>query len=166
MLDMQIEELYRYHLVSQFIYKELELLDRREWDDWQALFSEDGVYWAPATPEQENPTQNISLIYDEQLLMKVRIARFKTSYAFSLQPFPRSSHLVSNIVLLPHENENELRVKARFLMTEYRKNAPVFYAGFYEYLLSEEVTADFSIKQKRAELINCDGSLPSSSIYF
>lgn len=153
-----------YLAICQFIYRETELLDRRDWHQWLDLFTEDGLYWAPATPEQPDGLNHVSLIFDDTLLRRVRVARYETPYAFSLQPFPRSSHLVSNIIV-EADATSEIVVTARFIMTEYQRDIPNFYAGSYRYRLVE-MEGLYKIKEKKAELINCDGPLPSSHIYF
>ena len=153
-----------YLAISQFIYRETDLLDCRDWHQWLDLFTEDGLYWAPAAPEQLDGLNHVSLIFDDTLLRRVRVARYETPYAFSLQPFPRSSHLVSNIIV-ESDTASEIVVTARFIMAEYQRENPIFYAGSYRYCLIKK-DGSFKIREKKAELINCDGPLPSSHIYF
>ena len=161
---MSTDELLLHHRVSQFLFLEARLLDEQRWDEWAALFLEDGVYWAPATPDQPDPLHHVSLMYEDDLLRKVRLARFKSPAAYSLQPFPRSSHIVSN-VMIDERTEHGLSVSSRFQMTEYRRDKPVIYSGGYVHDLV--VTGDdFKIRQKKATLVNCDGAQVSSSIYF
>ena len=38
--------------VERFIYRQAEILDEKQWDDWLALFAEDGHYWMPAEADQ------------------------------------------------------------------------------------------------------------------
>ena len=161
---MNNEDLHLYHRISQFLYHEARLLDEQKWEDWNALFSEDGVYWAPASPGQPDPLHHVSLIYEDDLLRKVRIARFKSPAAYSLQPFPRTSHLVSNI-MIDEVNGDALTVSSRFQMSEFRRNKPLIYSGAYEHQLVEAGDA-FKIRQKKATLVNCDGAHESSSVYF
>src|SRR5262245_40325436 len=35
------------HDVEQFLYKQAELLDTRQWQEWIDLFTDDGIYWMP-----------------------------------------------------------------------------------------------------------------------
>lgn len=155
--------------IAQFIYRELNLLDNQQWQDWLDLFAEDAVYWAPATHDQPDPYSHVSLIFDDDLLRKVRVARYETPYAFSLQPFPRSSHLVSNVLLEKNAQgempDDVINVSARFLMTEFQKDTPIHYSGAYHYELLPQA-GDFKIKLKKAILVNCEGAQVSSSIYF
>ena len=39
--------------VEQFLYKQADILDERNWEAWLELFTNDGKYWMPAHPEGE-----------------------------------------------------------------------------------------------------------------
>lgn len=159
-------DIHLHHRVEQFLFHEARLLDERRWNDWDALFLEDGVYWAPATADQPDPVNHVSLIHEDQLLRKVRIARFASPAAPSLQPFPRTAHLVTNIVIDMHdERTGEIAANARFLMIEYRRDAQRFYGGAYTHHLVEKDGA-LRIRLKKVDLVNCEGPLESSSVWF
>ncbi|MEZ5922173.1 MAG: aromatic-ring-hydroxylating dioxygenase subunit beta [Parvularculaceae bacterium] len=160
------DALQLHHRVSQFLFHEARLLDERRWDEWNALFTTDGDYWAPATPEQPEPENHVSLIYENDLLRKVRIARFASPNAPSLQPFPRTVHLLSNVMVDAHDSASgEVIATSRFLMIEYRRDKQRFYAGAYRHELASE-TDGYRIRQKRVDLVNCDGAHESSAIWF
>jgi len=38
--------------VERFLHRQAEFLDEKQWDDWLALFSDDGRYWMPAAEDQ------------------------------------------------------------------------------------------------------------------
>lgn len=159
-------DLALHHRVSQFLFHEARLLDECRWHEWEALFLADGVYWAPATPGQPDPVNHVSLIYEDQLLRKVRIARFASPAAPSLQPFPRTSHLVTNVMIDACDAKSGAIVaSSRFLMIEYRRDAQRFYGGAYTHDLVERDGA-LRIRQKKVDLVNCEGPLESSSVYF
>jgi benzoate/toluate 1,2-dioxygenase beta subunit len=161
-----IETLALHHRVSQFLFHEARLLDEQNWEEWEALFTDDGVYWAPATPGQPDPVNHVSLIYEDRLLRKVRIARFASPAAYSLQPFPRTVHQLSNIMIDRHDpSSGEVSVTSRFLMIEYRRGAQHYFGGAYIHDLAESDGA-FKIRRKKADLVNCEGPLVSSSVYF
>lgn len=159
-------DLELHHRVSQFLFHEARLLDERRWAEWEDLFAEGGTYWAPATPEQPDPENHVSLIYENDLLRKVRAARFANPHAPSLQPFPRTAHLVTNVMIDAHDEEaGEVVATSRFLMIEYRRGAQRFYGGAYTHHLVAENGA-FRIRRKKADLVNCEGPLESSSVWF
>ena len=39
-------------LAERFLACQAEILDEKRWDDWLALFTEDGHYWMPAHEDQ------------------------------------------------------------------------------------------------------------------
>lgn len=158
------DDLALHHRVSQFLFLEARLLDERRWEEWNALFAEDGEYWAPATPNQPDPVNHVSLIYENDLLRKVRIARFSSPAAPSLQPFPRTAHLVTN-VMIDKVDGDDIFVASRFLVIEYRRGSPRFYAGAYAHDLVAGDEA-FLIRRKKADLVNCEGPLESTSVWF
>ena len=53
--------------VAELIQWEATLLDRRRWDDWIDLFTEDAVYWVPSWADEEkttsDPETQLNLIY-------------------------------------------------------------------------------------------------------
>jgi benzoate/toluate 1,2-dioxygenase beta subunit len=60
------------HEIEQFLYQEASYLDRPDLDSWIGLYMDDGTYWMPATPDQQDPEMHISLFYDDRVLMEVR----------------------------------------------------------------------------------------------
>lgn len=153
-------------VLEQFLFREARYIDEKRWDEWAALFAEDGIYWVPATPGQPDPLNHVSLIYEDKLLREVRIRRYSHPNAPSLQPAPRSVHVVSNVMLDHFDKETgEVRVNSRFVMFEYRRDVQTVYGGAYTHIL---VPADdsFRIKQKKVDLVNCDAALENIQIYF
>lgn len=151
--------------LEEFIYREASLLDEQRWEEWNALFTEDGEYWVPATPDQPDPRNHMSLIYETGLLRAVRIKRYRHPYAFSLQPRPRSVHLVSNVLLDSVDRESgDCVVKSRFIMLQYRREKQDVYGGRYTHCL-RAVEDGYRISMKRVDLINCDAPLDNILIY-
>ena len=42
--------------VEQFLYREARLCDEQRYDEWEALWTDDGVYWVPANGDDTDPT--------------------------------------------------------------------------------------------------------------
>lgn len=152
-------------LVEQFVYHEARLIDEQRWDEWNALFTEEGEYWVPASPDQEDAKNHVSLIYETELLRAVRIKRYRHPNAFSLKPAPRSSHLVNNVMLDEYDDSNGVCVvKSRFIMLQYRREEQDVFGGSYTHHLKWD-GRDFKIKKKRVDLINCDAPLGNILLY-
>ena len=151
--------------LEQFLCHEARLLDEQRWDEWNALYLEEAEYWVPATPQQPDPHNHISLIYETGLLRAVRIKRYQHPNAFSLQPMPRSVHLLSNVMLDGFDAEaGECEVTSRFIMLQYRREKQDLFAGSYQHRLRVEQDT-FRIAAKRVNLLNCDAPLENILIY-
>lgn len=151
--------------IRQFLYHEARLLDEQRWEEWNDLYLEDAEYWVPATPGQPDPHNHVSLIYETGLLRAVRVKRYRHPNAFSLQPKPRSVHLISNVMLDGYdEGAAECSVNSRFIMLQHRREKQEVFAGTYHHKL--RVTEDsFRIAAKRVDLLNCDAPLENILIY-
>ena len=44
--------------LARFVRHEARLIDEKRYDEWYALFTDDGYYWVPATPGQPDPHQH------------------------------------------------------------------------------------------------------------
>ncbi len=152
--------------IEQFLYLEARLIDEKRWDEWEALFIEDGEYWVPATRGQPDPVNHVSIMYEKSLLRAVRLKRYRHPNAMSLQPEPQSVHMISNIMLDSFDEDTGVCVvNSRFTMLEHRRDIQNTYGGAVTHTL-EPHDDSWKIRMKKVELINCEGVLDSIQIYF
>src|SRR5712671_1888863 len=98
-LDIRVEKALEIHRCEQFVLHEARLLDEAKFDDWLALFTEDGWYWVPSEPDQANPHDTVSLIYDDRRLLETRIRRLASPRMYSQEPRSRTSRIVGNVTI-------------------------------------------------------------------
>jgi 3-phenylpropionate/cinnamic acid dioxygenase small subunit len=145
-------------LVEDFLVHEARLLDERRFREWMELFTEDGTYWVPATPDQASPFDQASLFYDDRELMRTRIERLEHPRIHVQTPPSRTAHLVGNVIVEEMDEANgEVVVGSTVIMVEYRDEAQRLFAGRQHHRLRRE-GASFRIVQKRVDLINCDSA--------
>ncbi|WP_313626033.1 aromatic-ring-hydroxylating dioxygenase subunit beta [Achromobacter sp.] len=144
-----------YHRIAQFLYREARLLDERRYDDWQALWTSDGMYWMPRKAGQESPYDHISLFWEDRMLRDVRIRRLEHPRNWSQQPPTRSARMVGGIEIEGVDSGGNLVVHSVFQMTEWRKRQPRQLAGRYTHKLAAEGDG-WRIRMKRVDLVNCD----------
>jgi 3-phenylpropionate/cinnamic acid dioxygenase small subunit len=152
-----LEELLLLRELERFVAMELELLDSRQFEAWSELFTPEGIYWAPSSIDQANPIDEVSLLFDDQEIRRVRFARLRHPRVHAQLPHSRTTHLVGNFVIgQVDETRNQIEFRCRFVMHDYR---PGFeqraFSGSYEYAVVRQ-DGSFSIKRKKAIIINCD----------
>lgn len=143
--------------VEQFLYRQVECLDEKRWEDFIALFAADGMYWMPAAPEQTTGEGVPSIFYEDRNLMTVRMKRVTHPHAWSQSPMWGTSHLVSNVAIEREDpRTGELTVRSRFHMMEFRRDASRHFAGTYRHQLVRE-NGGYRIKLQRVDMVNGQG---------
>src|SRR5713226_5350313 len=84
---------------EEFLVQEARLLDEARFDEWLALFTEDAWYWVPTEPDQANPFDTVSLIYDDRRLLETRVRRLASPRIYSQEPRSRTSRMVGNVTI-------------------------------------------------------------------
>jgi benzoate/toluate 1,2-dioxygenase subunit beta len=84
--------------VVEFLYREARLADEARYAEWLALWTEDAIYWVPATTDPAaDPETRISHIYDNRARLETRIKLLQTGHRYSQEPASLMRRLVSNI---------------------------------------------------------------------
>ena len=58
--------------VTRFIYREARLQDEHRYDEWESLWTDDGIYWVPANGDDGDPEKVMSIIYDNRSRIALR----------------------------------------------------------------------------------------------
>ena len=151
--------------VEALLYEEADCLDRADLSAWMALYTEDGTYWMPAAPDQEDALNHISHFYDDRVMMEIRRRNFVHPRAPSKDHVVRCSHLIGNIRIgMQSAAEGTCTVRSNFhAMLCYREEKRM-YGGRYEHVL-RQTDAGLRIQRKRVDLIDCDAAHKSLIIY-
>lgn len=152
-----------------FVYAEARMLDEQRFEEWLALFTEDGYYWMPLRKGQTDPLLEGSLMYEDLLLLRVRVERLAGQRTFSQQPMSRSHHLLQQpSVETSHPwhkpDQGQYVVRAAFHYVETRVDQQSLYAGWATFELIVQEGA-LRIRQKRVDLVNCDAALRSIQLF-
>jgi 3-phenylpropionate/cinnamic acid dioxygenase small subunit len=84
--------------VVEFLYREARLADEARYAEWLALWTDDAVYWVPATSDPDaDPERRISHIYDNRARLETRIKLLQTGHRYSQEPASPMRRLISNI---------------------------------------------------------------------
>ncbi len=151
--------------IETFLYREARLLDERRFEEWQSLFTADGIYWVPSEPEQTDPRMTVSIFYDDQDRMRTRIQRLRHPEIHVQAPPSRMVRIVSNIWLPDEQPRHQIEVKSVLALLEYRQGRQQQFGARVSHLL-EDGDAGLRIRQKRVDLINADDVFTPLAIPF
>jgi len=129
-----LQELALQREIEQFVYREARLQDSHEYDAWEALWTDDGMYWIPANGDDIDPEVQMSIIYDNRSRIALRIKQLHTGKRHTQIPRSRLCRVVSNVELLEHRDD-EYKVGANAMIFESNARGDTVWSARNEYLL-------------------------------
>lgn len=144
--------------IARFLAREARLMDEGRYDEWLALWADDGLYWVPCNHDDVDPTREVSLIYDDRLRLGERVERLKSGSVLAQEPKPRMRRVVSNIEIEAGEG-GETLVHSNFVLGIARPTGQQLWLGHSIHRLRTGGGA-FKIAQKKVLLINSDTEMP------
>jgi 3-phenylpropionate/cinnamic acid dioxygenase small subunit len=149
---------------EQFLLHEARLLDEAKFDDWLALFMPQAWYWVPSEPDQVDPLETVSLIYDDRRLLETRVRRLASPRMYSQEPRSRTTRMVGN-VSIEDADRDACTVRSKFMLIEYRREQQRLFGGTMRHRLLQS-DGRIMIAWKRVDLVNCDAPLDGITVPF
>ena len=146
-----------------FLYREADLLDRREFEAWYDLFTDDGLYWVPIGDETDDPARAVSVAFDDHRRLGDRIAWMNTGNVYSHQPPSVTQRMISNVMVWAVDAQTALS-RSAFTLHAYRRGVTDTFAGRYEHVLRMDDGRPTMIRMKKAVLIDRSSPLHNLTI--
>lgn len=149
--------------VEALLFREARLLDERRYEEWNDLFTDDGVYWLPIVDSDGTvlePDETVSIVFDDAFRRGERVFRTLHTPVLDQNPPSRTIHSISNV-----EVEGDL-VRCVQFIAEIRPGGPGqvglgnprTFPARCEYRL-REVDGDLKIALKKVVLLESDRPL-------
>ena len=152
-----------YRAVVDFLYTEARLADDARYAEWLALWTDDGVYWVPATTDPDaDPDKHLSHIYDNRGRLETRIKLLQTGHRYSQEPASLMRRLVSNIEVRAAA-DGELVAESNFALAELAiqaKREMHWWVGRATHRL-RRVGGELKMCRKKVVLVNAAEPLPN-----
>ena len=156
--------------VVEFLYREARLADEARYAEWLALWTDDAVYWVPAsTDPAADPETRLSHIYDNRNRLETRVKLLQTGHRYSQEPASLMRRLISNIEVTAGEvtagSDGELVAGSNFILAELAVQARSemhWWVGRATHQL-RRVDGALRMRLKKVVLINAAEPLPNLS---
>lgn len=158
-MAMTMEQRATLEDVTQYLYREARLQDEHQYDAWESLWADDGVYWVPANGDDIDPELKMSILYDNRSRIALRIRQYHTGKRLSQTPQSRLRRLISNVEVLSDDGR-EILVAANAMLFESQTRGDVVWASRNEYRLRREGEG-FRMVLKKVMLVNNHSALYS-----
>ena len=148
-----------------FVIHEARLIDQHRLDEWLDLFTDDGIYWMPLEWGQTDPKLTTSLMYEDKLLLTIRIERLKGKRTYSQKPKSRCHHVLQTPQIDKRdEANNEFVTWTPMHYVETRYDDQQLYAAWATHTLAV-VDGKLRIKLKRVDVVNCDAAFGNIQLF-
>ena len=138
--------------VEELFFREAELLDAWQLDDWIKLLTDDATYLVPPNDLPDaDPRFTLFTIADDMVRLKERIIRLKDPNCHAEFPHSRTRRLVGNVQVKAVDGDSATAV-ANFIVYRHRRHeTPRVFSGQYRYRL-RRVGNEIRIAERRAVL--------------
>jgi benzoate/toluate 1,2-dioxygenase subunit beta len=143
-----------------FLYLEARLADESDYDGWEALWTEDAIYWVPAGRADADPQSEVSVIFDNRSRIATRLNQLRTGKRYAQSPASNLRRLISNVEILGPAGNGDTEVGANFLLLESRARGLQLWGGRTTYRL-RRVDGALRLAYKKVALVNLDEPLPT-----
>jgi benzoate/toluate 1,2-dioxygenase beta subunit len=139
-----------------FIQLEARLLDDRRFDEWEALWARDGLYWIPG---ERDDLDAFAIVQDNRSRITTRIRQMLDADRHSQRPPSRTARTVSGSQAIVAVGE--VTVRSSFVLLESRLDKLVSWGGAYEHQLRVDEDGALLMVRKKVLLVNRDQALPT-----
>ncbi|GAB3385511.1 aromatic-ring-hydroxylating dioxygenase subunit beta [Amycolatopsis echigonensis] len=145
--------------VEQFLYREGRYADEHDYDAWEALWTDDALYWVPAGDDAVDPSTQVSVIFDNRNRISTRLKQLRTGKRYSQSPPSNLRRVISNVEIL-EEDGGDTVVGANFVLVESRIRGTEIWAGRTTYRL-RVIDGEIRLAYKKVLLVNSDQPIPT-----
>jgi 3-phenylpropionate/cinnamic acid dioxygenase small subunit len=145
------------------IWREAELLDRKEYVTWNGLFTDDGFYVIPIDPDTEDFAGSLNMVYDDARMRRLRVDRMTEGYAIAAVDAARTVRTVSRFV--PESvSDNEVVLRSAQILIAYKRGDHDIWAAdiVHRIRLSAGGPEDDRIVLKVIRLVDSEEAVPAA----
>lgn len=150
--------------VTEFIWKEADFLDHKNYQEWLTLWSNSGLYIVPTDLNETDYLNTLNLALDDADMRRMRVSRLENGESVSADSVGYTVRMMSRVRIL-ESTSDMITVRCAMTLNELRHGKLVTYPGNVEYQL---VPADggFLIERKVVKLLHAEGFLRTVSFIF
>ncbi|WP_232666557.1 aromatic-ring-hydroxylating dioxygenase subunit beta [Pseudonocardia sp. TRM90224] len=151
----------------ELIWREAELLDRKAYESWNALYTDDGFYVIPIDPEAERFDDILNMVYDDARMRRMRVARMTEGHAIAAVDAARTVRTVSRFVpesVSESMSGDEVVVRSAQILVAYKRERHDLWAAdlVHRIRLSADSPAGDQIVQKIVRLVDSGSAVPAA----
>lgn len=150
--------------IEQFLFREARYADESDYDAWEALWTDDALYWVPANNANSDPRREMSVIYDNRSRIRTRLKQARTGRRYAAAPVSNLRRSLSNIEFLggrvSSDGSLDIEIGANFLLLESRARGNHLWGGRVTYRI-RRTEEGLRLAYKKVVLVDNDKPIPT-----
>jgi 3-phenylpropionate/cinnamic acid dioxygenase small subunit len=112
----------------EFVWREAELLDRRDYRAWLGLWDPKGMYVVPIDPGTTDYAATLNYAYDDEHMREKRVQRMTSGYSASASDAARTVRTVSRFTL-GSDTADIVELKSSQIVIAYKRGVSTIFAA-------------------------------------
>jgi 3-phenylpropionate/cinnamic acid dioxygenase small subunit len=145
------------------VWHEADLLDRTEYESWQELYAEDGLYVVPVDASTEDFAGTLNMVYDDARMRRMRVTRMTEGYAIAAVDAARTVRTVSRFAV-EAVSDTEVTLRSAQVLVAYKRGRHDLWAGEVTHTvrLGRDGAAGDVIALKVIRLVDSEDAVPAA----
>ncbi|MFD4190305.1 MULTISPECIES: aromatic-ring-hydroxylating dioxygenase subunit beta [Amycolatopsis] len=144
----------------ELVWREAELLDRKDYLVWQELYTDDARYIVPIDPDTEDFAGTLNMIYDDARMRAMRVTRMTEGYAIAAVDAARTVRTVSRFV--PETvTDTEVVLRSAQVLIAYKRGRHDIWAADVRHRVRLSDSGD-RIAEKVVRLVDSEDAVPAA----
>lgn len=146
----------------ELIWREAAVLDAKDYEAWQALYSDDAIYVIPIDRDAESFDDILNMVYDDARMRRLRVARMTEGFAIAAVDAATTVRTVSRFVPAT-VSDDEVSLRAAQVLVAYKRGRHDLWAGDVDHVIRLGATpADDRIVRKVVRLVDAADAVPAA----
>ncbi|MEV4729328.1 aromatic-ring-hydroxylating dioxygenase subunit beta [Saccharopolyspora sp. NPDC049426] len=146
----------------ELVWREADLLDRKDYATWQGLYADDGVYVIPIDRDAEEFDDVLNMVYDDQRMRRLRVNRMTEGYAIAAVDSAITVRTVSRFVTT-EVSDSEVSLRAAQVLVAYKRGTHDLWAADVDYTVRlGTAPAGDALVRKVVRLVNSEDAVPAA----
>lgn len=150
----------------ELVYREADLLDRKEYEAWQALYADDAFYVIPIERDAEDFDDILNMVYDDKRLQAMRVVRMTEGHAIAAVDSAVTVRTVSRFVVTGVDGLTAgalVSLRAAQVLVAFKRGTHDLWAADVDYRIRLGATRhDDQIVRKVIRLVDADAATPAA----
>lgn len=146
----------------ELVWREADLLDRKDYRAWDDLYAEDGIYVIPIDRATESFDDTLNMVYDDARMRAMRVTRMTEGYALAAVDSATTARTVSRFV--PGEvSDKTVVLRAAQVLVAYKRGRHDLWAADVEFAVRLGASpSEDRLVRKVVRLVDADEAVPAA----